>query len=248
MLKKLTKVVALSFFTIISIQAPLYGQIPSSGELALKRLDQSNQNRFFKKGWVQILLDSKDGPWPDNYMYSILTVTPFEAMAIFSDFASHKDFVPDMIKSDVVKTGDNGSKVQVSFKLDMPWPFPDSYFTMEDSLNQYVGGVYDVTWTQVKSDASEKSDGHARFYPYKDGKTLLEYHSVVVPNSSLAFLVERQAMKEAKRAMLAVRDHINGFKEKFPGKIKKNLSSLAIIMKKNPKKKTEGNKFPISAN
>ena len=169
----------------------------------LPKWTEAETKELESKGLIHRMDSTAEGPWPASTIFAVVDLNPAQAVGVFSDYTNHKNFVPKIIRSDIVQSWDNGVKSNVSFTLDMPI-MSDSEFTMEDIIEDLGQGAYQIKWQQVVSDASLKSDGHARFYPIEGGKSIFEYHCLVVPKSALAVVLEKLAVKEARNAFSAI--------------------------------------------
>lgn len=191
--------ISIFFILLLSVNFSWAWQLP---ELTTKE-----QKELAQTGVVHRLWEQTDSPWPASTIISYVDVPADVAAGIFSDYSTHKNFVPKIIESKIVQSFDQGKRTHVSFVLDVPL-MADSHFTMEDVLVDLGQGAYEIKWTQVESDTSSKSDGYARFYPVGPNKTLFEYHSSVTPKSRVAMVLEKLAIKECRKAYQAIVSHL----------------------------------------
>lgn len=201
----------------------------------LPELTEKEQKELARSGVVHRLWAQADSPWPASTILAYLDVPADVAIGIFSDYSAHKNFVPKIIESNIKQSFEGGKRAHVSFIIDIPL-LADSHFTMEDTLVDLGQGAYEVKWTQVESDSTLKSDGHARFYPVGASKSLFEYHSSVTPKGRVAILLEKLAVKECRRAYDAIITHLKATFAKGGDYTKQRQAVIHELFAPAPKK------------
>lgn len=148
----------------------------------------------------------KDTPWPKVTILSIINATPLESISIFTAYNEHKDFIPDLLTSKVIKEITK-TDVHISFELNIPWPLSNSKYVTGNKLSREKNNSYQVKWYFVKSDSSKDNYGKVVFSPYKD-KTIMEYQNFTQPKSSLAKLFKKKMIKKTKETVIEIKKRI----------------------------------------
>jgi hypothetical protein len=163
-------------------------------------------------------------PWPAITVFTLIDVSPVEAVALFSNYQDQKTYIPDLIKSDPTrKLADN--ETIVDFEMRLPWPLASSKYSTGNIFNRLENGQYEICWYLVRSDSLIDSKGRVQFIPY--GKmTLLRYQSLIHPVSKLASIFSSKAKSGVTRTVQAIVTYIEGTKKKTPEKIQKLISAL----------------------
>jgi len=149
----------------------------------------------------------KDTPWPKVTILSIINATPLESISIFTAYNEHKDFIPDLLTSKVIKEITK-TDVHISFELNIPWPLSNSKYVTGNKLSREKNNSYQVKWYFVKSDSSKDNYGKVVFSPYKD-KTIMEYQNFTQPKSSLAKLFKKKMIKKTKETVIEIKKLIS---------------------------------------
>jgi len=164
----------------------------------------------------------KDTPWPKVTILSIINATPLESISIFTAYNEHKDFIPDLLTSKVIKEITK-TDVHISFELNIPWPLSNSKYVTGNKLSREKNNSYQVKWYFVKSDSSKDNYGKVVFSPYKD-KTIMEYQNFTQPKSSLAKLFKKKMIKKTKETVIEIKNRIETISK--TSKIKTYIAEL----------------------
>ncbi|MGK5086084.1 hypothetical protein WDW86_00865 [Bdellovibrionota bacterium FG-2] len=193
----------LSFFAVLGLVAGLFGFHAPAFAGAYDELT-ADQQALIQKGEVVFVAKDVDGsPWPKAFVYLRIDSTPEEAAAVFSDYGFQKSYIPNILKSEISKRISKTS-VYVDYTIHIPILSDESY-TVQDTLSAYDGGAsYRVDWTLIRADSTKSTVGNARFEQLGTG-TLMAYYNFVVPGSSMAGLVKKQAMKQVQDVTKAIR-------------------------------------------
>ncbi len=147
-------------------------------------------------------------PWPEVMVYATIKATARESAAIFTAYQEHKDYIPDLLKSDPVKYVSKRD-VHVAFILDVPWPLANSHFITGNRLSRTPEGGYRIEWYFVKSDSSRNNYGEITFIPGEDGKqTDVFYRNFSHPKSSLAKLFKGKMVRKVRKTVVSIRNYI----------------------------------------
>lgn len=155
-----------------------------------------------------------NSPWPEVTLYVLMDTTPLEAMGIFSALDYQKEYVPNILKSKPVKQI-SSTEVLTEYEMYVPFPLPNATYTHGSIVHQYDED-YELTWYMLESSSTDEVKGSAYFTSVQ-GKTLFRYRSFIKPKSIFGSLVKDFMLKDVKRSILAIRDHILKLKnEKSP--------------------------------
>lgn len=163
--------------------------------------------------------------WPELTIYLKFDASPLEAVAIFYGLDHQKDYIPNLVKSEVVKE-ETPTRVYVDYELKLPWPLANSKYLHGHELSfNKEASEYLVKWWMEKSTSAEKVEGSALFVPYKDA-TILVYNSVVVPKSIFASFVESTMIKDVQKSLIAARDETIRAKKEDKNLLNKYVSFI----------------------
>ncbi len=157
--------------------------------------------------------DVKFSKWPEMTLYKLLKgVKASDAAALFSDYNSHKSFVPSMVKSKIVREVAKNIH-EVAFEIRLPWPVSNAVYTSSNKIEK-KGEDYLIKWKQIKSNQTKDSWGEIKFSPLKES-TLVIYRNAVVPDTVFARLLKKTAEKDVVTKFKAMMSYIeeNGTKK-----------------------------------
>lgn len=208
---------------ILSFLSPI-GNTGSAFQFSLEELDTLNRGEI-------VLRENKikGAPWPEYQLFALRDFSPLTGIAIFAAYDDQKNYVPRVLKSEVLGDEGNG-KITVSYILDNPWPISNSHYTNTHELQKLSANHYKVSWNQVKSDSTIESRGSNEFLKW-DSKTLMSYRSFVHPKSMFASLVKSKAKSDLNHVIGEILHHIESLSKFNPKKTgiykKKILDSLS---------------------
>jgi len=197
-------------------------------------LQQSALDRIYKSEIIIVNEKIADAPWPNVIVYSSVKATPLESIAVFSAYEEHKDYIPDLLVSKVVKVISK-TDVHIAFKLNIPWPLSNSNYITGNKLSKKKDGAYQIKWYFVKSDSSKDNYGKIVFTPYKD-KTIIKYENFTYPKSSLAKLFKAKMIKKVKETVIAIKKRIENIKNSNSNSIKSYITALKLKLDNQLKK------------
>jgi hypothetical protein len=152
--------------------------------------------------------------WPEVTMYLLMDVTPIEAMGIFSALDYQQEYTPNVIKSKPIRQI-SPTEVLTEYEMHLPFPLPNAVHVHGSIVHRYDED-YELTWYMVESSSTEEVKGSAYFTPVQ-GKTLFRYRSFIRPKSIFGPLVKELMLKDIKKTISTIRDHILKLKnEKSP--------------------------------
>lgn len=185
--------------------------IPSVS-FAVAPLTTKDQQELLKGKMLQNI-DWKDGyVWPEVTIRVLLDHAPKESMDVFMDFESHKTYIPDMLESKVVKKL-SPEHMHVLSSMEMPWPVKKSTQVTNNVLTKGEDGSYTLKWNLVEAKFLKSTDGYISFKPYQ-GKTMMEYVTFIVPDSSFAGMFKNKVAGDVEKTVKKITDHLNETLEK----------------------------------
>ncbi len=145
----------------------------------------------------------EDEVFPRVTLVNVIPNSPRENMEIFSDFESHKNFIPGLRTSKIVKR--EGNITDVFFEMEMPIISNTEYTTRHKVAYEDDAAI--LTWNLLKSDQVKRTKGMIMFEEF-EGKTLFTYVSHITPKSSLAWTVKGRVVPDVKKTIDAVIKHL----------------------------------------
>ena len=187
----------LIFFLILLFSHFSYSMEPLSSE-EKKQLStgQAVKRVIWKEGYV----------WPEVVVFKILEFTPKENLTVFLDYETHKNFIPDMLESKVVKKV-SPNESHIYFEMEMPWPVKKTSHTTRNVLSSDANGNFKLTWNLIEGKMLKSTDGYMEFSTF-EGKTLLTYVSQIVPNSSLAGMFKNRVAEDVEKSVDMISRHL----------------------------------------
>jgi len=200
MIKMIIALLALSTLTQASIELNIS-----------KNLNQLELQKLANGEMVIKTKEIKEMVWPELTFYVLIPATPLESVSIFYALDHQKNYIPNLLKSDVVAQ-DTPSQATVEYELKLPWPLSNSRYTHGHQLEASKDlSSYKVSWWMIKSSNTEKVQGDATFQAYQ-GKTLMMYRSLVAPKSIFANFVESKLVKDVQKSLEATSNEIKRVK------------------------------------
>lgn len=166
-----------------------------------------NEKAELSKGAMIKKVEWKEGyVWPEVTIYVLLNHAPLDNINVFLDFEAHKKYIPDMIESKILKKISK-NQTHVYFEMEMPWPVKKTSHVTNNIVTNNIDGSYTLKWNLVKAEMLKATDGHMTFSPY-EGKTLLTYVSLIVPNSSFAGMFKDRVAKDVEKSVTKITKHL----------------------------------------
>lgn len=179
-------------------------------------------------------IENKEGAWPIIRLYQVIEATALESVAIFYALDYQKEYVPNLIQSNISKVV-SPTEVWVQYELKMPWPLSNSHYLHSHLLKKISDDRYRVTWKMEESDATEKVEGLAEFYPFSEGKTLMVYENAVIPKSIFASFVKNTMISDVQKTLSAIREEILLCKKSKKDILKLYIQKIKLALDgKNP--------------
>lgn len=193
----------------------------------LNELTSSQQAEVKDGKQVLITEDVAGKPWPKVKVYRLIDATPEEVMAVFCDFSNAKSFVPKLLKSEISNKV-SPTVVEVDYGVDVPI-LPDEFYTVRNTMKSTGKDCYQVDWKLLRAVQTKDSVGSMRVEPLGD-KTLMAYHNLVVPGSSMAGLLKGKAIEQMRETVTAIGEHAEKQKAQNPAELKKQISALKTAL------------------
>lgn len=171
---------------------------------------------------ITVTEDVPGKPWPKVRCYRLLKASPEEAVAVFFDYKHAKDFVPNVLKSDISKQI-SPTVAEVDYGIDVPI-LPDEYYTVRNTLT--ADGVgYKIQWKLVKAIQTKDSEGTFKAEPFDTG-CIIGYYNLVTPGSSMAGLLRSKAISQMKETVDAIAIHVEKQKMTNPADLKREVDAM----------------------
>lgn len=203
--------------TFLGISSQLLG-----GEI-VKELTPAQVAEVKKGGQVVLTEEIEGKPWPRVRVFQLIKATPEEACAVFTDYANAKEFVPNLLKSEVARKV-SSSVAEVDYGLDVPI-LPDEFYTVRNTIKFSPPDSYRVDWKLLRAVQTKDSVGAFRVESF-DGQTLLCYQNLVTPGSSMAPLLKGHAIKQMRQTVDAIVRQIEKQKTSNAADLKRQVDAL----------------------
>ncbi|MEN8221977.1 MAG: hypothetical protein ABFR36_01855 [Acidobacteriota bacterium] len=162
-------------------------------------------------------------PWPELTVYSIIKAPCLDSTAVFFAYHEHKEFIPDMIKSDPSKYI-SPTDLHIDFEMNIPWPIKNSIHTTGNKFSR-TGKGYKIEWYNVKSSTSRDTWGSVTFLP-QGSNTLFIYKTYIYPKSKLAGLFKKKMIKGVILSVKTIIERIELIKNSRPEKLPGYISAV----------------------
>lgn len=166
-----------------------------------------SEKQELSKGMIKKIEWKKGYVWPEVTIKVLLNHSPIDNMNVFLDFEKHKSYIPDMLESRILKKI-SANETHVYFEMEMPWPVKKTSHVTNNVVTHNSDGSYTLKWNLVKADMIKATDGYMNFSEY-EGKTLLTYVSLIVPNSSFAGMFKDRVASDVEKAVSKITKHLN---------------------------------------
>lgn len=194
---------------------------PASGILSDLSADQQAEVRSGEQ--IVLTQEVKGHAWPRVSIYRTVDASPEQVAAVFFDYATATDYVPNVIKSDISKVV-SPCVIEVDYSLDVPI-LPDEHYTARNRLTLLVGAAYCVDWKLLRALQTKDSVGSLLIEPM-DGKSLIRYRILTTPGSSMAGLLRGKAISQMKETVAAIAAQVERRRENDPSGLQKQVESL----------------------
>lgn len=166
--------------------------------------------------------------WPEVTIYSIVPYSGIENLAVFTKYEDHKNFIPEMTKSNIVKNI-SPLEADVQFSMKVPWPVNSSTYTTKNIIKKLKENAYQLSWSLVEADYVKESNGSITFGEF-EGKTLFTYTNQIVPNSSFAGLFKNQVEGDVEKSVREILSHLKRSLEHKDDTVSGKISELTSLL------------------
>jgi hypothetical protein len=208
----------------------------------LRDLDEGQQSKVMNGELVNIRVSKgANFPWPEFRFYQRVDAKPEEAVAVFIDYAKHKDYFwsVGLTQSDVQES--NGPRAKIAYSLTLPLGFGSDHYTVENVIQgDFKTEKFQVSSNVIESENSyTDSHGAAYFEPMSNGTgTIVTYTSFVHPKErtfvNLAWGMIVSAAEQMQKDMAAeLIQQIEHEKINEPALLKRQLENLRNTLENN---------------
>lgn len=165
----------------------------------------------------EIIIEKKkieDKVWPELTMYAYIKSKPLDAIAVFAAYEHQKNYIPNLIKSKIVKEI-SPTENHVDYELKMPWPLSNGTYINYHKLSSPAQNTYRCNWKGVSSNSTDEVYGQATFTPFQDG-TLFQYVTFVDPKSIFAGVLKKLMVTDVKKSVEAIISEVEKIKDSDP--------------------------------
>ena len=170
--------------------------------------------------------------WPRACTYQFIAAAPAEAAGVFTDYARHVAFIPDIKQSTISREIDQ-TTVEVDYVLDIPIVADEAYTVRDVVTATPDGEQFRVDWTLVRATSTKATVGNVRFEPYsatagaRQG-TMMAYCNFVIPGSRLARLgfIKKRAMEQLRETTKAIAKEIERQRIETPAVVAARAAAL----------------------
>lgn len=196
-------------------------ELSMSGILADLSADQ--QKTVLSGEEIVVTEAVKGHVWPRVSIYRIVNASPEQVAAVFFDYTTAKEYVPNVFKSDISKVI-SPCVIEVDYSLDIPI-LPDEHYTARNSLTARGGSSYAVDWLLLRAAQTKASVGSLHIEP-REGKSLIRYRCLTTPGSSMAGLLRAKAVSQMSDTVAAIAKQVETRREKDPAGLAKQVDAL----------------------
>jgi hypothetical protein len=190
------------------------------------------QKEVMKGGDQVVVIENIEGnAWPRVKIYRSINADPEQVAAVFFDFEEAKNFVPNLIKSEISNRV-SPCVMEVDYGLDVPI-FPDEFYTVRNSLRLLDENSYRFDWKLLRAVMTKDSVGNFRIQPW-EGKSIICYQNMVTPSSNIAVLLRSRAIEQMKETTRALAAHVEKEKATNPAGLKKQIATLRTALRQQP--------------
>lgn len=158
-----------------------------------------------KKGeQIERIEEIKDEPFPKVTIVSVIEKSPKENMKIFTDFENHKNFIPGLVRSKIVRH--EGNETDVDFEMHMPLPVSNSEYVTRHTVVE-EGKNQKLTWKLLRSEQIKDSQGVVMFEEF-EGKSLFTYVNHISPKSRFAWTVKSKVAPDIRKNVKVIIKHL----------------------------------------
>ena len=176
---------------------------------------------------VMVLTDVAGAVWPRVTVYQAGSASPEEFAAVFSDYDSAVNYVPNLLKSTISKRM-SSTQVWVDYILDVPFPIPNEAYTVEDTLSHdATDGSFRVDWHLIKATSTKSTVGFVQVEALGT-ESLVVFQNFMVPGIPGAGAVRGNAIQQVQDTIQSTWDQTL----KLKANSNAHLQELVLALKK----------------
>ncbi len=191
-------------------------------DIDISGLDRNQRDKLFRGQMVMLEEKVENAPWPKLKFYKLLDADIEEFSAYFSDFASQKDYIPNLVKSEII-TEEAPLKIDVKYELDLPWPLSNAKYVNTHKIEKLQDNHYIVSWKSLESSVADDVTGYSEFVRFNN-KTLWYYENFTRPKSILAGLFEGSMKFDTGKSLEVTAQSFESLKQDNPAKLQESIN------------------------
>jgi hypothetical protein len=173
-------------------------------------------------------------PWPRAVVYRFVAASPKEVMAVFTNYNSASEFVPNVVKSSILRTVSPGQQ-EVRYELSVPL-LPNEIYIATNTLSSHQGGaLLEVSWRAGEARYFRSSVGKLEVAPHGAG-SVIRYTNLVDPGTRFASILKGTAEKQIKETVNAIAQRVSHLKTNDPAELARQVQTLERTLRQLPNK------------
>lgn len=174
-------------------------------------------------------------PWPRATVFHYVEASPKEVVAVFSNYNAASTYIPNVVKSKVIKEIQPWEK-EVYYELTVPILPNEVYVATNVLAYRDHGKQLEVSWTASQAKFFKTSVGNLRVEAYLSG-SVLRYTNLVDPGSRIAVLLRSSAENQVRATVSAIVKRVEYLKNKRPGELAQELEVFEKVLAALPNDK-----------
>jgi hypothetical protein len=188
----------------------------------------SEQKRELGEGrQVVVTKDMAGQPWPQVTVYQYVDARPEEVAAVFFDYNTARDYIPNVMKSEISKVV-SPLVQEVDYGVKIPI-LPDEYYTARNRLTALGGDCYTIDWKLLRAVQTKSSVGEFRTDPFGRG-TIMRYKNLTTPGSKVAVLLRGKALSQIKETVAAIAGEVMRLKTNDPATLRARVTAMQAAL------------------
>jgi hypothetical protein len=168
----------------------------------------------------------EDYPWPEVTVYRQVAASPEEVMAVYADFESQADYLPNLVYSRIVERLARNS-FQVSYEYEVTGP--NERYTVLVVVRR-SGDAWQATWDLVKARYARRLSGQMKVAAFEAG-TLLEYTNRVDPGFFGVHLGSPETtVRQLRATVQALTIHVERLRVEHPERLQAAVRALRAML------------------
>lgn len=186
-------------------------------------LSAEQQASVRQGGLVTVEEEVAGGVWPRIILFLKVAATPEQVTAVFTDYASSVDFIPN-VKVSRVELERSRRTSEVYYELALPL-LPNERYTAINTVVQTGPDAYQVSWQVPKGRFFKTSRGSLTVTSLAGG-ALMRYENLVDPGAKIAKLLKQRAVHQAEETLQAIAGQVEKLKNENAAKLAELVEEL----------------------